>query len=183
MSRASKRAKTTATPKAISDAGGPSSNGAAATPKHCIPFQTGPSLERIPDDILHEILSYLPTIEDRHAELVLVRTPILRVLSRTSPLLRSRCLALAWQNVTFSGAKIPKGDIVFFKAIGDTIKIVIRVLKASPHLLPLVQFVYRTEEWFLTSDHRLEKYPSFCRAIKLIRSSRHSQVVSPHYPT
>ena len=141
---ASKRAKTTAVPKAISDADGPSSSGAMTTPKHFIPFQTGPSLDRIPDDVLHEILSYLPTIEHRHGheELVLVRVSTLRVLSRTSSLLRSRCLAMAWQNVTFSGTKIPNGNIVFFKAMGDSIKTVIRVLKASPHLLPLVQFVY-----------------------------------------
>ena len=141
--RASKRAKTTAQPKVIPpDGDGPGPSGPSTVPKYFIPFQTGPSLERIPDDVLHEIMSYLPTLDELGYGLgfVSVRAPTLRVLSRTSRLLRSRCLAMAWQNVTLSGANIPNRYI--FKAMGDSIVTVTRVLKASPHLLPLVQFVY-----------------------------------------
>lgn len=80
-----------------------------------IPFQAGPTSERIQDDVLHEILSHLPTLNDRHVLFggdkpprvipshSLVRMLTLRVLSQTSQLLQSRCLVMAWRRVELCG--------------------------------------------------------------------------------
>lgn len=160
MARASKRAKTTAT--ASPDDADSSTGGGSAQPQSFnIPFQTGPTLERIPDDVLHQIIAYLPTLEDRHVLLgwrrhppvipstSLVRTPTLRVLSQTSRVLRSRCLAMAWQRVELCGASLPKHKVTFYKAIGNATQTGVRVLKACPHLLPLIQFVHGRDESFV----------------------------------
>lgn len=150
MARASKRAKTTATSTVTPVA---DSTTASAELKLFVPFQTGPSLERVPDDVLHAILSYLPTLSDAHVlfghnltppvipSSMLVRTPTLRALSQTSRLLRSRCLAMAWQRVELCGASIPKHNVTFYRAIGEATKTGVRVLNACPHLLPLIQYV------------------------------------------
>lgn len=152
MTRASKRAKTTAITTVTPD--GANSDNVSAQLQPLIPFQTGPSLERVPDDILHEILSHLPTLIDRHVLLgyrrdppvipsaALVRTPTLRALSQTSRLLRSRCLAMAWRSIELCGVSLPKYHVTFYKAIGEATKTGARVLKACPHLLPLIQFVH-----------------------------------------
>ena len=141
MMRASKRAKTTVIPP-------------SAQPQLFIPFQTGPSMEHIPDDVLHEILSYLPALSERHVlfgyrgvppvipSAALVRTPTLRALSQTSRILRSRCLAMAWRNVELCGASLPKHKTTFYRVIGEATQAGVRVLNACPHLLPLIQFVH-----------------------------------------
>ena len=158
MAPASKRAKTTATATRTDST--LKAAGASTQPQLFIPFHTGPSLERIPDDVLHEILSYLPTLTDRHvllgnrgnppviASSSLVRTPTLRALSKTSRLLRSRCLAMAWRSVELCRASMPELTDPFYWAVGEATKAAVRVLKACPHLLPLIQFVYGTDGWF-----------------------------------
>ena len=163
MAHACKRAKTTETSIVTPNAVG--SAGFVAQPQLFIPFQTEHTLERIPDDVLHEILSHLPTLSDQHVlfgylmdppvipATELVRIPTLRVLSQTSRLLRSRCLAMAWRSLEFCGASLPKHSITFYKAIGEATKTGIRVLKACPHLLPFVQFVHSGYGGFLTADH------------------------------
>ena len=129
-------------------------SGVLAQPRSSILFHTGPSLERIPDDVLDEILSYLPTLNDRQVlfghrvippvipSSALVRTPTLRALSQASRLLRLRCLAMAWQSVELCGASIPKYNVTFTEAIGRATKVAVRVLKTCPHLWPLIQFVH-----------------------------------------
>ena len=158
MAPASKRAKTTATATRTDST--LSAASASTQPQLFIPFHTGPSLERIPDDVLHEILSYLPTLTDRHVLLgfrvlpstigssSLVRTPTLRALSKTSRLLRSRCLAMAWRSVELCRASMPELTDPFYWAVGEATKAAVRVLKACPHLLPLIQFVYGTDGRF-----------------------------------
>ena len=160
MARPSKRAKVTAAAASTPDDAESSTGGVLAQPQASIPFQPGPSLERIPDDVLHEILSYLPTLEDRHVLLgnrrhppvipstALVRTPTLRALSQTSRLLRSRCLAMAWRSVELCGASLPKHKVTFYRAIGEATQTCVRVLKACPHLLPLIQFVHGRDACF-----------------------------------
>ena len=155
MAPASKRAKTTATATRTDST--LKAAGASTQPQLFIPFHTEPSLERIPDDVLHEILSYLPTLTDLHVLLgfrvlpltigssPLVRTPTLRALSKTSRLLRSRCLAMAWRNIELCRASMPEHTVTFYKAIGQATEAAVRVLKACPHLLPLIQFVYGTD--------------------------------------
>lgn len=154
----SKRAKTTPVPTVTPD--GADLGSVSAQAQSFIPFQTGPSLERIPDDVLLEILSHLPILDDRDVEFALVRTPALRALSQTSRVLRSRCLAMAWRSVEFGGVLFPKRKVVFFRAIAEATMIAVRVLKASPHLLPLIQFVHAMHERFSTSDSRLGRRPS-----------------------
>ena len=58
MEHSSKRAKTTTTLTG-NDSAHSASASTVTQPQFCIPFQTGPSLERIPDDVLHEIPSHL----------------------------------------------------------------------------------------------------------------------------
>lgn len=167
----SKRARTTATPTVTSD--GANSSGVSAQLQPFIYFHTGPSLERIPDDVLYEILSHLPTFDDRHALLGrpsilhvissanLLRTPTLRALSQTSPLLRSRCLPLAWRNLELCGVNPLKHRASSHSAIGEATEACVRVLNTCPHLLPLVQFVHGRYRWFSTSDYCLGRCPSF----------------------
>jgi len=173
MARPSKRAKTTAASTVPVTPDGADADGASAPPQPFIPFQTGPGLDRIPDDVLHEILSYLPTLDDRHVlfgcdshppvipATALVRTPTLRALSKTSRLLRSRCLAMAWRNVELCTASLPKHNVIFYKVIGEATQAAVRVLKTCPHLLPLIQFVRDSYGGFSTSDRRLGRCLSF----------------------
>ncbi|KAF8434828.1 hypothetical protein L210DRAFT_3552465 [Boletus edulis BED1] len=146
----------------------------SAQPPSFIPFQVGPSLEHIPDDVLLEVVSHLPTIDDtlcsplasfRHPEYaipstVLVRTPTLHALSKTSRLLRSRCLAIAWQRTEFWGINFWK-RFVFDNPMGKATKNTLRVLKACPHLLPLI----RTMSVILIEYQKAEIIPAFAACL------------------
>ena len=60
-----KRTKTTVTSKVTSEGADPV--GSVSTPLQLsIPFQTKPSLDCIPDDVLHEILFHLPALSNYH---------------------------------------------------------------------------------------------------------------------
>ncbi|KAF8432408.1 hypothetical protein L210DRAFT_3558364 [Boletus edulis BED1] len=150
----------------------------SAQPPSFISFQTGPSLERIPDDVLLEIVShlptYLPTIDNRRDRMfdtypvygirstMPARTPTLRALSQTSRLLRSRCLALAWQRTEFLGPNIWRLDVSFdSEAIGKGTYGSIHVLKACPYLLPLI----RTVSVILTTYRKAEIIPAFAACL------------------
>ncbi|KIK91670.1 hypothetical protein PAXRUDRAFT_830638 [Paxillus rubicundulus Ve08.2h10] len=154
MPRASKRIKTSATedvaaqPSAsISDAHNlpPSTQ-----PQLVLAFKTGPTLEHIPDDVLLEILSHLPTIDIGHVlwchcrqppmmpSEALTRTSTVRALSKTSKLLRVRCLAMAWRRIETCTAG-PNHTVTFFRVVGEAMKANMKVLKDCPHLRPLIQ--------------------------------------------
>ncbi|KAG6375870.1 hypothetical protein JVT61DRAFT_2734 [Boletus reticuloceps] len=183
MARASKRAKTTATSTVTPD-GAPSSS-MSAQPLPSIPFQSGPNLERIPDEVLHEALSYLPTLRDHHVlfgyrltppvipSTLLVRSSTLRALSQTSRLLRSRCLAMAWQQIELCGAE---QNVSFYRAIGEATRTGTRVLKACPHLLPLVQ----TVSIVLTRYQSAEIIPAFAACLATLPNLTTIQVIHAH---
>ncbi|KIJ07853.1 hypothetical protein PAXINDRAFT_102780 [Paxillus involutus ATCC 200175] len=154
MPRASKRIKTSATEDVAAQ---PSASTSGATPPSTQPqlvlaFKTGPTLEHIPDDVLLEILSHLPTIDVGHVlwchwrqppvipSEMLTRTSIVRVLSQTSKLLRLRCLAMAWRRIEICAAG-PGRTITFFRVVGEVMKANMNVLKDCPHLWPLIQTV------------------------------------------
>ncbi|KAF8136974.1 hypothetical protein EV363DRAFT_1293379 [Boletus edulis] len=154
----------------------PDSDSVSAEPPPFIPFQTRPSLERIPDDVLLEIMSHLPTLGDhpghasnfkrlilRHAipSSILVRTSTLRALSQTSRLLRSRCLARAWQNVELCGEKLLKYNMPFYDAFGAATETAIRVLEVCPYLLPFIQTVFV----ILTTYRYTEIIPEFAACL------------------
>ncbi|KAF8129182.1 hypothetical protein EV363DRAFT_1337965 [Boletus edulis] len=158
---------------------GPESDNVSAEPRAppFIPFQTRPSLQRIPDDVLLEIVSHLPTLDDhpRHTSFkrprlqhvipftILVRTSTLRALSQTSRLLRSRCLAMAWQNVELCGEKLLKYNMALhdYDAFGAATETAIRVLEACPYLLPFIQTVFV----MLTSYRYTEIIPEFAACL------------------
>jgi len=146
---ASKRAKMDST-STVSKSPSPEDNVVSAQPPSFIPFHTGPSLERIPDDVLLEVVSYLPTFDDSRrawhpkyviSSAMLARTRTLRALSKTSKLLRSRCLAIAWQNVKLCGIDLGKQRLCSDMVIGEVTEAGIRVLNACPYLLPFIQTV------------------------------------------
>ncbi|KAF8548477.1 hypothetical protein OG21DRAFT_1489355 [Imleria badia] len=185
MAHGSKRAKTTA--KATTPDGADSGS-MSAQPQLFIPFQTGPSLERVPDDVLHEILSYLPTLSERHVlfgyrgvppvihSTTLVRTSTLRALSQTSRILRSRCLAMAWRNIELCGASLPKHNVTFYRVIGEATQAGVRVLKACPHLLPLIQ----TVSVVLTRFRSAEIIPAFAACLATLPNLTTIQVIHAH---
>jgi len=122
------------------------------------PSQLHPgNLEYIPDDVLQEILSHLPTLTPHQVlfgwlgdwpiipSTLLVRTPVLRALSQTSRLLRSRCLPMAWRNLELCTVRLPKHEemsyITMYGAIHDATENAVHVLNACPYLLPLIQTV------------------------------------------
>ncbi|KAF8126501.1 hypothetical protein EV363DRAFT_1347687 [Boletus edulis] len=151
-----------------------------------ISFQTGPSLERIPDDVLLEIVShlptYLPTIDNRRDRIdthpvydirstMHARTPTLCALSQTSRLLRSRCLALAWQRTAFWG--FGRLDASFDEGIGKGTYVSIHVLKACPYLLPFI----RTVSVILTTYQKAEIIPAFAACLATLPNLNTIQVV------
>ena len=152
----------------ISD--GANSSSASTVLPHFIPFQTGPSLERIPDDILYELISYLPTLPIHHVLFgvghpsripsdSLIRMPTLRALSRTSRLLRSRCLAVAWKNIELWGDNPRVRGLEAHMAIRKIVMAYMRTLKECPYLLPLIKFVTAlVNERQLILDCRLGPY-------------------------
>ncbi|KAF8431458.1 hypothetical protein L210DRAFT_3560404 [Boletus edulis BED1] len=90
----------------------------------------------------------MPTIDNRRDRMFdthpvygirSTRTPTLRALSQTSGLLRSRCLALAWQRTEFLGPNFWRLDVSLDEAIGKGTYGSIHVLKACPYLLPLIR--------------------------------------------
>ncbi|KAI9570820.1 hypothetical protein HD554DRAFT_2312642 [Boletus coccyginus] len=184
MAPASKRARTTATPTVD----GPDLSGMPAQPQLFIHFHTGPSLDRIPDDVLHEILSHLPTLDDRHVLLgrqsfphvvssaKLVRTPTLRALSQTSRLLRSRCLGMAWRNVELCGVNVSKSRALFHSVIGEATMACVRVLKTCPHLLPLIRTVFVV----LTFYNFWEIIPAFAACLATLPNLTVIQVIHAH---
>ncbi|KAF8437494.1 hypothetical protein L210DRAFT_2329720 [Boletus edulis BED1] len=184
MARTSKRAKTTASTSTVTPDGAPSSS-MSAQPLPSNPFQTGPNLERIPDDVLHETLSYLPTLRDHHVlfgynltppvipSTLLVRSSTLRALSQTSRLLRSRCLAMAWQRIELCAAK---QNVSFYRAIGEATRTGTRVLKACPHLLPLIQ----TVSVVLTRYQSAEIIPAFAACLATLPNLTTIQVIHAH---
>ncbi|KAI9570819.1 hypothetical protein HD554DRAFT_2169953 [Boletus coccyginus] len=188
MARPSKRAKTTAASTVPVTPDSVDADGALAPPQLFVPFQPGPSLDRVPDDILHEILSYLPTLDDRHVlygclrnppvvpDTSLVRTRTLRALSKTSRLLRSRCLAMAWRSVELCTASLPKHNVIFYKVIGEAIQAGIRVMKTCPHLLPLIQ----TVSVVLTRYHSAEIIPAFAACLATLPNLAVIQVIHAH---
>ncbi|KAF8437488.1 hypothetical protein L210DRAFT_3545794 [Boletus edulis BED1] len=186
---ASKRAKmdvtSTVTKSPSPDSG--SDGVVSAQPTSFIPFQTGPSLERIPDDVLLEVVSYLPihltTFNNRpiliHPMYVIrcttpARTPILRALSQTSRLLRSRCLPLAWQRTAFWGPNFRRLDSSFDESIGKRTYSSIHVLKACPYLLPLI----RTVSVMLTTYQKAEIIPAFAACLATLPNLNTIQVVN-----
>ncbi|KAF8120941.1 hypothetical protein EV363DRAFT_1570109 [Boletus edulis] len=148
----------------------PDSGSVSAELPPFIPFQTGPRLERIPDDVLLEIVSHLPTIDNRRDgmydthpvyDLMPARTPTLRALSQTSRFSRSRCLALAWQRTEFFGPNIWRRDMSFHEAIGKGTYSSIHVLKACPYLLPLI----RSTVSVTLKSHQKAKIPEFAACL------------------
>ncbi|KAF8437490.1 hypothetical protein L210DRAFT_946818 [Boletus edulis BED1] len=149
-----------------------------------IPFQTRPSLECIPDDVMLEILSQLPTLGDCPSHIsfqehlipvipsrMLVRTPTLRALSQTSRLLRSRCLAMAWRRIELCGADLQKPDV--YDTISRATETAIRVLKACPYLLPLIQ----TVSFIPTSYQKAEIIPAFAACLATLPNLDTIQVI------
>ncbi|KAF8437489.1 hypothetical protein L210DRAFT_3545798 [Boletus edulis BED1] len=169
----------------------PESDNVSAEPPPFVPFQMGPSLERIPDDVLLEIVSHLPTLDDhpRHTSskrpmvqhvipsTILVRTSTLRALSQTSRLLRSRCLAMAWQNVELCGEKLLKYNMPFYDAFGAATETAIRVLEACPYLLPFIQ----TVSVMLTSYRYTEIIPEFAACLATLPNLSAIHVVHTEY--
>ncbi|KAG6375871.1 hypothetical protein JVT61DRAFT_2735 [Boletus reticuloceps] len=169
----------------------PESDNVSAEPPPFVPFQTRPSLERIPDDVLLEIVSHLPTLGDhpRHASFkhpgfphaipsaILVRTSTLRALSQTSRLLRSRCLAMAWQNLELCGEKLLKYKVAFYDAFGAATEIAIRVLEACPYLLPFIQ----TVSVILTRYRYTEIIPEFAACLATLPNLSAIHVVHTEY--
>ncbi|KAF8126620.1 hypothetical protein EV363DRAFT_1348102 [Boletus edulis] len=169
----------------------PESDNVSAEPPPFVPFQMGPSLERIPDDVLLEIVSHLPTLDDhpRHTSFkrprlqhvipstILVRTSTLRALSQTSRLLRSCCLAMAWQNVELCGEKLLKYNMPFYDAFGAAIETAIRVLEACPYLLPFIQ----TVSVMLTSYRYTEIIPEFAACLATLPNLSAIHVVHTEY--
>ncbi|KAN0075552.1 hypothetical protein V8E55_011575 [Tylopilus felleus] len=165
MEHSSKRAKTTTTLTG-NDSAHSASASTVTQPQFCIPFQTGPSLERIPDDVLHEIPYPLSPI---------IMTPTLRALSQTSRLLRSRCLAMAWQSIELCGVSMPARILEIYEAIGWGIMNAVRVLRACPHLRPLI----RTVSVILTSYryHSAEFIPAFAACLATLPNLTTIQVI------
>ncbi|KAF8129162.1 hypothetical protein EV363DRAFT_1584620 [Boletus edulis] len=140
-------------------------------PPPFIPFQTGPSLERIPDDILLDVVSHFPTIAIDDSQrscyeaychprylipsTLLARTSTLRALSQTSRLLRSRCLALAWQRTAFWGPNIRRLDA------------------SMSYLLPLI----RTVSIMLTTYQKAEIIPAFAACLATLPNLNTIQVI------
>ena len=148
MALASKRAKSTTKAQTETDVVNSSAVFLSLSP--LILFQTGPSLERILEDVLHEITSYLPTLTihqvlrggSQNPPVIstdsLVRTPTLPALSQTS---RSRCLAMARQRIEVCSVRLPEHNASLYSVISKATQARIRVLNACPHLLPLIQFI------------------------------------------
>ncbi|KAF8125182.1 hypothetical protein EV363DRAFT_1270211 [Boletus edulis] len=160
-------------------------------PPSFIPFQTVPSLERIPDDVLLEVVSHLPIIDDTprryesfgHLEYavdstILSRTPTLRALSKTSRLLRSRCLAIAWRNVELCGIHLWKYKyLIDSQAISKVAETGIRVLNACPYLLPLIQSV----SVILTTYNKAQIVPELAACLATLPNLNTIQVVYTDY--
>ncbi|KAF9239081.1 hypothetical protein BU15DRAFT_74772 [Melanogaster broomeanus] len=159
MSRASKRTRSSESatqPSAGADANTPKLSSDFVSNHHqlVLAFKTGPSLGQIPDDVLLEILSHLPTdnVEDNlwaHRRLTLVvpskmltRTSITRALSQTCKLMRSRCPAMAWRRVEMCSAG-PTHTVTTLDAevVDKALKANMSVLASCPHLRPLIQSV------------------------------------------
>ncbi|KAF8126615.1 hypothetical protein EV363DRAFT_1434172 [Boletus edulis] len=148
-----------------------SNNVVSTQPPPFIPFQTGPSLERIPDDILLDVVSHFPTIAIDDSQrscyeaychprylipsTLLARTSTLRALSQTSRLLRSRCLALAWQRTAFWGPNIRRLDA------------------SMSYLLPLI----RTVSIMLTTYQKAEIIPAFAACLATLPNLNTIQVI------
>ncbi|KAF8126616.1 hypothetical protein EV363DRAFT_1337907 [Boletus edulis] len=156
----------------------------SAQPTSFIPFQTGPSL----DDVLLEVVSYLPThfsTFNNRPERILIhpmyvilcttpaRTPILRALSQTSRLLRSRCLPLVWQRTAFWGPNFGRLDASFDEAIGKRNYSSLHVLKACPYLLPLI----RTVSVMLTTYQKAEIIPAFADCLATLPNLNTTQII------
>ncbi|KAG9318005.1 hypothetical protein JVU11DRAFT_66 [Chiua virens] len=190
----SRRAKTTAVTKTATYDDGATANSSAIMSSapdaslSFIPFNPGPSLERVPDDVLHEILSHLPTLKETHVLFqhrkrppvvssdALVRTPVLRVLSHTSRLLRSRCIAMAWQRVEICSASLPAHQISFYRVIGQATRATVGVLNACPNLLPLIQ----TISVCFTRYQSAEIIPAFAACLAMLPNLTTIQVMHAH---
>ncbi|KAF8129168.1 hypothetical protein EV363DRAFT_1337933 [Boletus edulis] len=185
MARASKRTKTTATSTVAASANLNSAHlsRTSAQPQQLIPSR--PSLEHIPNEVLLEILSHLPTLNDHHVVFAtnrissdeLVRTPTLRALSQTSKLLRSRCLAMAWQRIELCGVSLPKHQYSYYRVIGEATKTGVRVLNACPHLLPLIQ----TVSVGFTRYRSAEIIPMFAACLATLPNLSTIQIIFAHF--
>ncbi|KAF8437510.1 hypothetical protein L210DRAFT_861205 [Boletus edulis BED1] len=136
------------------------------------------------DDVMLEILSHLPTLGDCPSHIsfqehlipvmpstMLVRTPTLRALSQASRLLRSRCLAMAWRRIELCGADLQKPDV--YDTISRATETAIRVLKACPYLLPLIQ----TVSFIPTSYQKAEIIPAFAACLATLPNLDTIQVI------
>ncbi|KAH7922308.1 hypothetical protein BV22DRAFT_1037638 [Leucogyrophana mollusca] len=185
--RASKRLKTTAG-TALSE----SEPQPEVTPSHSttsnratVLFEVYPALDRIPDDVLLEILSHLSTITEGHVlychyqapPAVPVetreRTDVLRALSQTCKLLRTRCFPLAWRR--FEVCTAPPSTS-FYRVLGEAMKTKMSCLGEATHLLPLLQ----TVTVGLTRYQVADIIPAFARCLASMPNLHTVEVVHAH---
>ncbi|KIJ63395.1 hypothetical protein HYDPIDRAFT_113388, partial [Hydnomerulius pinastri MD-312] len=149
-------------------------------------FTAGSNLEHIPDDVLYEILSHLPTIKAGHVMRchdtrdppvipteMFTRTATMRALSQVSRLLRSLCLAMAWRRAEICGAD---HHLTFFKVVGEAMKAGCGVLKGCPYLRPLVQ----TVTVVLTRYQAAEIMPAFVQCLASLPNVTTIEIVHAH---
>ncbi|KAF9239082.1 hypothetical protein BU15DRAFT_74773 [Melanogaster broomeanus] len=176
MSRASKQTRSSATkhpetqPSASVDANNPELSSDSDSNHHqlVLAFKTGPRLEQVPDDVLLEILSHLPTVNVKHgghldplvlASEMLTRTSTTRALSQTCRLLRSRCLAMAWKRIDICGVGPTRHGRSF--VIVKVLTANMSVLADCPYLRPLIQTVTAV----LMADVVAELLPAFAECL------------------
>ncbi|KAF9239080.1 hypothetical protein BU15DRAFT_74771 [Melanogaster broomeanus] len=193
MPRASKRSKSSATkhpeaqPSTSADAINPKLSGDSDSSQPVLVFKAGPSLEQIPDDVLLEILSHLPTVTIEHVlwahcrqppvvpSEMLTRTSTTRALSQTCRLLRSRCLAMAWRRIEICGAG-PTHRVSFYSVVGKALRASTSVLTGCPHLRPLIQ----TVTVVFTRYRTAELLPAFAECLTSLPNLTLIQVVHAH---
>ncbi|KAH7905693.1 hypothetical protein BJ138DRAFT_735342 [Hygrophoropsis aurantiaca] len=149
-------------------------------------FEVGPTLDRIPDDMLFEIISYFPDITQEHVLFGHYREPpaiplatrerinVLRKLSQTNQLLRTRCFPLAWTRFEVCAADAQTAT--FFRILGEAMKRQTAWFANAPHLLPLV----RNVTVGLTRYQAADIIPAFARCLSSMPNVQTIEVVHAH---